>query len=134
MLRGVSLPDKPPEMLKISSKVTVPNMLLPGGGIIQESREIMHWVLGKKDPEGWLCNRCTMTAIMSKLSAETDGSFKENPGRYKYANRYEVPDPNYNRNMGTTFLEKLNRLLGKSAYLCGNSFTFADAAIVPFIR
>ena len=48
----VSLKAKPPEMLALSSKGTVP-VLQVDGKVIDESLEIMHWALAQHDPDNW---------------------------------------------------------------------------------
>ena len=53
-LREVVLRNKPPEMIEVSPKATVPVMVFPDGRIIEESLGIMCWALDKNDPEGWL--------------------------------------------------------------------------------
>ena len=70
-LREVVLRDKPPEMLEISPKGTVPVLVLPDGGVIEESLDIMHWALGQNDPENWLAD------VDADLIAANDGPFKQ---------------------------------------------------------
>ena len=133
-LREVVLRNKPPEMIQASPKGTVPVMLLPNGHVLEESLEIMHWALNKSDPEGWLAPLNEASDDINTLISENDGSFKENLDRYKYPTRYNISDPLHYRSQGVLFLEKLNTRLIKTPYLCGYSFTFADAAILPFVR
>lgn len=133
-LREVILRNKPPEMLAVSPKGTVPVLVLPDETVIEESLEIMQWALGRNDPEGWLAPLNDDSDDIETLIAENDGSFKDNLDRYKYPTRYDISDPLPNRHQGLTFLEKLNTRLLKADYLCGNHFTFADAAIAPFVR
>ena len=133
-LREVVLRNKPPEMIQASPKGTVPVMLLPNGHVLEESLEIMHWALNKSDPEGWLAPLNEASDDINTLISENDGSFKENLDRYKYPTRYNISDPLHYRSQGVLFLEKLNRRLTKKPYLCGYTFTFADAAILPFVR
>ena len=133
-LREVVLRNKPPEMIQASPKGTVPVMLLPNGHVLEESLEIMHWALNKSDPEGWLAPQNEASDDINTLISENDGSFKENLDRYKYPTRYNISDPLHYRSQGVLFLEKLNTRLIKTPYLCGYSFTFADAAILPFVR
>lgn len=133
-LREVILRNKPPEMIAASPKGTVPVMVFPDGKIIEESLEIMHWALNKNDPEEWLTQLHDRRSDIDLLIAENDGPFKDNLDRYKYPNRYNVSDPVPYRNHGLKFLNKLNSRLVKTPYLSGNVFSFADAAIVPFIR
>ena len=133
-LREVVLRNKPPEMIQASPKGTVPVMLLPNGHVLEESLEIMHWALNKSDPEGWLAPLNEASDDINTLISENDGSFKENLDRYKYPTRYNISDPLHYRSQGVLFLEKLNRRLIKTPHLCGYNFTFADAAILPFVR
>ena len=53
-LREISLRDKPPEMLAISPKGTVPVLHCADGRVIDQSLDIMHWALAQNDPLGWL--------------------------------------------------------------------------------
>lgn len=139
-LREIVLRNKPPEMIQASPKSTVPVLVLtddpdnPDDRVIEESLEIMHWALGRNDPEGWLAPLSDDRKDIDALIAENDGPFKEHLDRYKYPTRYENADPLHHRAQGTVFLEKLEARLLKAAFLCGNEFTLADAAISPFIR
>ena len=133
-LREVVLRNKPPEMIEVSPKATVPVMVFPDGRIIEESLEIMCWALDKNDPEGWLTPLNDERDDIDALIAENDGPFKDNLDRYKYPTRYKISDPIYHRTQGEDFLKKLNARLLKAVYLCGDDFTFADAAVLPFIR
>lgn len=133
-LREVVLRNKPPEMIAVSPKGTVPVLVLPDERIIAESLEIMQWALGNNDPQGWLAPLNNDRDGIDALIAENDGPFKDALDRYKYPTRYENTDSLEHRGQGLAFLEKLNARLLKTAYLCGNEFTLADAAIAPFIR
>ena len=142
-LREVVLRDKPPEMLEASPKGKVPVLVLPDGQVLDESYDIMRWALGLHDPDGWLAPMASVASAASAASdadevlgliAENDGPFKDDLDRYKYPTRYEIADPLHHRIQGLAFLKKLNARLLKTAYLCGNNFTFSDAAISPFIR
>ena len=133
-LREVVLRNKPPEMIAVSPKATVPVVVLPDGRVIEESLEIMRWALTRNDPEGWLTPLNDNRDDVDALIAENDGRFKDNLDRYKYPNRYVIADPLHHRAEGAAFLKKLNARLLKTVYLCGDDFTFADAAISPFIR
>ena len=144
-LREVVLRDKPPEMLEASPKGKVPVLVLPDGQVLDESYDIMRWALGLHDPDGWLAPMASVASAASAASdadevlgliAENDGPFKEHLDRYKYANRYEDEgaDPIDHRTHGLKFIEKLDARLAEGAYLCGDRFTLADAAVAPFIR
>lgn len=132
LLREVVLRDKPPEMLEISPKGTVPVLHLPNGQVIDESLDIMHWVLGQSDPEGWLAAAKGDDA--DALIAANDGPFKRALDRYKYPTRYEGVDPFEQREKGLEILSVLEGRLEQAPYLCGDQFSLADAAVAPFVR
>ena len=133
-IREVVLRSKPPEMIAASPKGTVPVLVLPGGTVIEESLEIMHWALGRNDPEGWLAPLLGGEGELEELIAENDGTFKDNLDRYKYPTRYDDVDPDLHREQGLEFLRKLDARLARHAWLGGKRFSLADAAIAPFVR
>ena len=127
-LREVVLRDKPPEMLALSPKGTVPVLLLSDGKIIDESLDIMRWALGINDPQGWLADDG------DALIAENDGRFKTALDAYKYPNKHGVTDPAEPRADGMAFLAKLQKRLETQLFLCGERPTLADIVIFPFVR
>ena len=127
-LREVVLRDKPQALLDISPKATVPVLLTADSTIIDESLDIMRWVLEQSDPDNWLTN------INDELIANNDGQFKHWLDRYKYADRYLEHSEQYYRQQGEKTLLILEQILAKTSYLSGNSITFTDIAIFPFIR
>lgn len=126
--REVVLRDKPPEMLEVSPKGTVPVLVTPTGTVIEESLDIMRHALAMKDPEGWL------ERDDPELVAANDGPFKHHLDRYKYATRYSDVDPEEHRSAALDILRQLDARLAKDAYLCGARRGLADIAIFPFIR
>jgi len=75
-LREVVLKSKPPALLSISQKATVPVMLLNNQAsgdarLIEESIEIVEWALSQSDPDGWLDY-----SIEHELIKECDDRFK----------------------------------------------------------
>ena len=94
----------------------------------------MLWALNISDPDKWLAPIKVNESDIKTLILENDGPFKDHLDRYKYANRYNNIDSNHHRDQGLKFIEKLDYKLLESKYLFGNNFTFADAAISPFIR
>ena len=126
--REVVLRDKPPEMLEVSPKGTVPVLVTQAGKVIEESLDIMRHALAMKDPEGWL------ERDDPELVAANDGPFKHHLDRYKYATRYADVDPEEHRSAALDILRQLEARLAKDAYLCGARRGLADIAIFPFIR
>ena len=126
-LREILLRDKPEEMLSVSSKGTVP-VLVIGEQVIDESLDVMDWALARNDPEGWRAR------IDNALIAENDGPFKHHLDRYKYSTRYEDADAQTHRATGFAFLLKLEARLTDQNYLHGAERGFSDIAIFPFVR
>ena len=131
-LREITLKNKPPQMLAISPKGTVPVVQLLDGTVIEESREIMTWALVQRDSQGLLNAETLLEA--NALIDKNDNEFKYWLDRYKYADRHlEISQTEY-RQQGEVFLQLLEKLLTKNSYLLGKSVTLADIGIVPFVR
>jgi glutathione S-transferase len=130
----VSLKAKPPEMLALSSKGTVP-VLQVDGKVIDESLEIMHWALAQHDPDNWrLLGDLEGQALTAALIEENDQVFKLHLNRYKYPERHpEYPLEHY-RAEGEVFLRRLEALLETRAFLAAAHQSLADVAVMPFVR
>lgn len=130
-LREVVLRDKPPQMIEVSPKATVPVLVLGDGTVLEESLDVMNWALSEADPEGWLdADR----ALMDNLVAQNDGPFKHHLDRYKYANRYDDAVAEDHRAEASKILSDLDTRLAENDWLCGPRASFADYAILPFVR
>lgn len=130
----VSLKAKPPEMLALSSKGTVP-VLQVDGKVIDESLEIMRWALAQHDPDNWrLLDDLEGQALTAALIVENDQVFKLHLNRYKYPERHpEYPLEHY-RAKGEVFLRRLEALLETRAFLAAAHQSLADVAVMPFVR
>ena len=124
----VSLKAKPAEMLAASPKGTVPVLVCADGSVIEQSLDIMHWALARHDPDNWLQPGC------AALIEENDTRFKVLLDRYKYAIRYPEHPMEYYRAQGAEFLQRLEDVLARSAYLAGPALSLADVALAPFVR
>lgn len=155
-LREVLLKDKPAHMLEISTKGTVPVMILPtadkqgmnvnsnGKGldkhVLDESIDIMHWALNENpnrylhNTTQWLSPETMKSDDINALIKQNDFEFKIYLDKYKYSDRHPEHPQDYYLQQAMPFLEKLENLLNNSMYLTGNQFRFADAAILPFVR
>ncbi len=133
-LREVVLRNKPAEMLAVSPKGTVPVLVLPDGQVLEQSLDIMLWALQRHDPQLWLAATEAQHAEHLALIAECDGPFKAHLDRYKYPNRYDLPDGLAHRARGSVYLGALNSTLGPTGYLAGAEWGLPDAAIAPFVR
>ena len=137
-LREVSLKNKPPELLALSPKGTVPVLVLPSGQVIDESLDVMLWSLAQNDPENWLGNG--PLDDMLALIADNDGKFKTALDRYKYPNRHPQESggdiqgfASAQRDEAASWLQTVETRLGQG-YLFGNKARLADMATLPFVR
>lgn len=126
-LREIKLSAKPQAMLEASPKGTVPVVVLPDGGVIEQSLGVMHWALAQHDPEGWL------RRDDAALIARNDGPFKHDLDRYKYPERHGS-DAIVHRESGLAFLADLDSRLAEHGQLCGKERGLADMAVMPFVR
>lgn len=127
----VALRDKPPAMLAISPKGTVPVLQLADGRVLEQSLDIMRWALAQNDPEHWLRGDVSDAHALIETN---DGEFKEALDRYKYANRFPEQPASVHRDVAGPFLRTLEVRLAENNFLFGDYVTFADAAIFPFVR
>ena len=130
MLREVLLKDKPAELLAASPKATVPVLVLSDGRVIEESLDVMQWVLEHHDPLGWL----ESAALDSDWIIECDGDFKHWLDRYKYADRYPEHSAEDYRQKAESFIQKLEDQLSVSDWVGGDAANAVDVALFPFIR
>ena len=137
-LREVVLKNKPAELITASPKGTVPVLVLPSGQVIDESLSIMHWALEQHDPDGWLTH--DVSAEADTFIAANDGPFKHALDRYKYPNRYPQRSGTdtktfaaAQRHEAARWLQSLESQL-KGGWLFGQQASFADIAILPFVR
>ncbi len=128
-LREIRLRDKPPAFLRTSASGTVPALRYVDG-VLDESLDIMIWALKRNDPqqlldmpdEGW------------DLIADNDGPFKAALDHTKYASRYPDVDHVTERKKASSYLFRLDARLTGQDWLFGDRPTFADLALLPFVR
>jgi glutathione S-transferase len=133
-LREVELRDKPAAMLAASPKGSVPVLISPEGRTIDESWDIMLWALRQNDPLAWLgIDECHARAALPWMISN-DTTFKHNLDRYKYPERFPEQSQSAYRAAGEQFLQQLEQRLSTTPYLLGETFTLADAALLPFVR
>jgi glutathione S-transferase len=133
-LREVVLRDKPPSLLSYSPKATVPVVVLEDGSVIDESLDVMLWVLNQRDVDGWLHPEEGTLNDMLELIALNDNDFKKHLDRYKYPDRYDNVDPLHHRAEAERFLAELDARVNAHGCLFGKEHALADYAIGPFIR
>ena len=132
-LREVALAQKPQSLLAASPKGTVPVLLLPDR-VIEQSLDIMLWALQQSDPQAWLPKDSGSLANQLALVQQFDDVFKHHLDRYKYPSRYQLTNGLSDRDAAAVLLHGLNAALTTSAFLSGDHWGFADAALAPFVR
>jgi len=134
-IREVDLKHKPQALLEISPKATVPVLLLPDDRIIDESLDIMFWVLSEKNTEYWLAPSGGSLNDMVALIRLNDSEFKHHLDRYKYPQRFDAGEASEHFRQACQFLSRLElRLEQSSAFLFGHAVSVADVALFPFVR
>ena len=131
-IREVSLSNKPNHMLKISPKGTVPVLILKDK-IIDESIDIINWVLSKNDifKENLDQNKLELSDEMICIF---DDKFKYHLDRYKYSNRYKDADLEFHRSECKKLLVSLEHLISNNVWFFGDKLNKLDISILPFIR
>ncbi|MGH8462997.1 MAG: glutathione S-transferase [Pseudomonas sp.] len=133
-IREVSLKAKPPELLALSAKGTVP-VLSADGQVIDESLDIMRWALARHDPQDWLLRADPLAAQAADvLIRRNDRDFKAQVNLYKYAERYPQHAREDYRQQAQAWLEELEGLLAQRPYLFADHPSLADAALLPLMR
>ena len=115
--REILLKDKPAEMLAASPKGTVPVIVRPDGGVIEESLDVMLWALEQNDPENWLTPPSGDRSEMEALIAANDGPFKHHLDRYKYSNRYLCVEKEFHKIEAFNVLYSLNNRIRENKKL-----------------
>ncbi|MBE0438479.1 MAG: glutathione S-transferase [Gammaproteobacteria bacterium] len=134
-LREIELKNKPQQLLELSPKATVPVLLTADNRVIEESLDIMKWALNQRDPDQWYHDLTeSQQQLSQELIAQNDGEFKYYLDRYKYADRYPEHTQDYYRQQAEKTLINLEQQLEKNGYLICDRITYADMAILPFIR
>ena len=130
-VKEILLNNRPPELLAVSAKGTVPVLCINDTTVIDESLDIMKWALIQNDPNLWSHYNKEM---QFDIIEENDNEFKYWLDRYKYYDRYPENNRDYYRAKCDRYLIRLNQLLEKNQYLLTNKLLLVDVAIVPFIR
>lgn len=129
----VDLKNKPPALLAVSPKATVPVLVLPNGQVIDESLDIMRYALSRNDPEHWLPPD-SLQAESDALIARNDTQFKPLLDRYKYHTRHTEYTQAEHRANGEIILQDLETRLQKQPFIVDTLCRMADIALFPFVR
>ena len=130
-LREILLSNKPNEMLKISSKGTVP-VLQFSNDVLDESLDIISWAMESHAPSVHIYSEAE-ELLSLKLIQLFDSNFKYHLDRYKYSSRYDV-DPKEHQQECKTILENLEAEINPSPWIFGKQISLLDISILPFIR
>jgi glutathione S-transferase len=131
----VSLRDKPPAMLELSPKGTVPVLLLPTGEVLEQSLDIMRWAFAQTgDKDTWWAR--AQTSVNQQLWSVCDADFKRHLDRYKYPQRYSdaLGAEHHASQAVAVLLEPLEVQLKDQPQLGGATPCAADIGIFPFVR
>lgn len=140
----IVLREKPPALLEVSPKGTVPVLVLPDGLVIEQSWDIVRWALTQPDQadpvQAWW-HRAQSEANDALLRIN-DGAFKHHLDRYKYPERFVAPGhaagddsrAHHRAQAVQVLLDQLEARLVEADFLGGQSPCATDIGIFPFVR
>lgn len=135
MLRAIVTKDKPPEMLEVSPKGTVPILLFEDGKVIDESLDIMIWALQQNDPEDLLYKENPEAlSEMLKIIERNDKELRPTLMAYKCAKRFHEENYVDFRAECAIFMEELEGRLANQDFLFGDRLSLLDLALLPSVR
>jgi len=127
-LREILLSNRPKQLYKISTKGTVPVLILQSGKVIDESLDIMLWCFDQKD------NQLNYKSQLEYIKI-IDDDFKYWLDHYKYHDRFPKYSMEYYRDKCAEILFQFENLLEKTPFFnSGNEMQITDMAIFPLIR
>jgi len=129
-LREVLLKDKPESMLNASPKGTVPVLIKNNGTVIDESIDIINWLISRNNFFG--PNK--YDDFIEEMIKLFDNEFKFHLDRYKYSTRYNKDKELFHRNKCSEILNNLEEKITSNPWLLGSSVSKLDVCILPFIR
>ncbi len=131
----IVLRDKPPQMLAVSPKGTVPVLVLPEGRVLEQSLDIVRWAFAQtSDAQGWWARAQTPDNLA--LQAACDGPFKHHLDRTKYPERFDDAQgrEHHRAEAVAVLLQALEERLRSAPQLGGDAPCAADIGIFPFVR
>lgn len=134
LLRDIKLTNKPIEMLTLSSKGTVPMLVVSESEVIEESIDIMLKILNANDPLSLLTKQQTMLSEMLLTIERFDHQFKDALNAYRSAKRYHENNVEALRKECELFILELENRLTAHQFLMSDSESLLDIALMPFIR
>ena len=132
----IVLRNKPPSMLALSPKGTVPVLQLPDGSVLEQSLDIMRWAFTHNgDAQSWWAR--AQSEPNQALMASCDGPFKHHLDHTKYPERFGDPSTvkaQHHAQAVQVLLQPLDAQLQRGGQLGGAAPCAADIAIFPFVR
>ncbi|WP_051090336.1 glutathione S-transferase [Psychromonas ossibalaenae] len=134
-LRDIKLADKPAEMLRASPKGTVPVLVVNENLVIEESLEVMLWVLAENDPDDLLQSDTPQAVInMLQIINHFDQEFKACLEAYRCAKRYHQANLVQCRETCEVFLQILEQALTEHRHLFSEQESLLDIALISYLR
>lgn len=134
LLRDIKLDNKPSEMLVLSSKGTVPMLVISESEVIEESLDIMVKMLSNSDPQDLLHHQSAALPGMLLIIERFDLNFKDALNAYRCAKRYQETNIVELREVCEVFIRELEQRLTAHQFLISNKESLLDIALMPFIR
>ena len=131
-IREVRLSNKPDHMLEVSSKGTVPILILEDK-VIDESIDIVNWVIKSSNIFSNTLNS-DQRDLTESLIKKFDDDFKYHLDRYKYATRYKNADSDLHKAECLKILIHLEAIASENKWIFGGKLSKLDISILPFIR
>ena len=133
-IREISLKNKPPEFILASPKATVPVLLKEDFSVIEESLDIVKWILGQSDPGQLLIPLQNKNEDVDYLISLFDNKFKFHLDRYKYSSRYDVTQRQKHRDSASEILKLIDDKITESGFIYGNSVSVYELCILHLVR
>ncbi len=133
-IREISLKNKPQEFIALSPKATVPVLLKEDHSVINESLDIVKWVLGQSDPSGLLAPLYDKNEDVENVIYLIDNEFKFHLDRYKYSTRYDTNHKYKHRDSAADILKRIDDKIMANGFMYGNKISIYELCILPLIR
>ena len=133
-IREISLKNKPPEFISASPKATVPVLLKEDLSVIEESLDIVKWMLGQSDPSRLLIPLQDKNEDVDYFISLFDNKFKFHLDRYKYSSRYDVTQRQKHRDSASEILKLIDDKITESGFIYGNKISVYELCILPLVR
>ena len=132
--REILIEEKPPAMLEVSPKGTVPILILADGTVLDESWDIIRWSIEQNDPDDWAGENNAALDLAEALVRKNDGEFGEPSMCYKFSSDFPERDRLQDRADCEPFLDDLETRLYKQSFMFGDEISVADIPVFPSVN